>query len=58
MALISGATIITSISLFHITLAYFFIANPNQIADQTLVFIIGEAMGMVRSLPSLSRHAI
>jgi hypothetical protein len=48
MALISGATIITSLSLFHITLAFFFLTSPGAIADQTLVFIIGEAMGMVR----------
>ncbi|KAE8452102.1 hypothetical protein EG329_001569 [Mollisiaceae sp. DMI_Dod_QoI] len=46
MALISAATIITSLSLFHVTLAYFFLASPNAIADQTLVFIIGEAMGL------------
>ncbi|KAH8676874.1 increased loss of mitochondrial DNA protein 1 [Tricladium varicosporioides] len=49
MALISAATIITSLSLFHITLAWFFLTSPNQIADQTLVFIIGEAMGMPHS---------
>jgi hypothetical protein len=47
MALISGKTIITSLSLFHITLAYFFLTSPGTLADQTLVFIIGEAMGMV-----------
>ena len=47
MALISGNTIITSLSLFHITLAYFFLTSPGALADQTLVFIIGEAMGMV-----------
>jgi hypothetical protein len=47
MALISAATIITSLSLFHITLAFFFLTNPSAIADQTLVFIIGEAMGLV-----------
>jgi putative flippase GtrA len=47
MALISGMTIITSLSLFHLTLAYFFFTNPDQIADQAIVFIIGEAMGMV-----------
>ncbi|KUJ22388.1 uncharacterized protein LY89DRAFT_704132 [Mollisia scopiformis] len=46
MALISAATIITSLSLFHITLAYFFLVSPGAIADQTLVFIIGEAMGL------------
>jgi hypothetical protein len=46
MALISANTIIRSLSLFHITLAFFFLTSPGQIADQTLVFIIGEAMGM------------
>jgi len=46
MALISAATIITSLSLFHITLAFFFLTSPGAIADQTLVFIIGEAMGL------------
>jgi hypothetical protein len=54
MGLISGATIISSISLFHITLAFFFLTSPSSIADQSLVFIIGEAMGMARlSLPRL-----
>ncbi|KAE9381362.1 hypothetical protein N431DRAFT_392469 [Stipitochalara longipes BDJ] len=46
MAVISAATIITSLSLFHVTLAFFFLTNPQTIADQTLVFIIGEAMGL------------
>jgi len=46
MALISAATIITSLSLFHITIAFFFLTSPGTIADQTLVFIIGEAMGL------------
>ncbi|KAI2613505.1 increased loss of mitochondrial DNA protein 1 [Hypoxylon fragiforme] len=46
MALISVKTIITSLSLFHITLAYFFYTNPNAIADQALVWVLGEAMGM------------
>jgi hypothetical protein len=47
MALISAKTILTSISLFHITLGFFFLTNPVTIADQALVFILGEAMGMV-----------
>ncbi|KAI9650148.1 hypothetical protein NHQ30_000161 [Ciborinia camelliae] len=47
MGIISGATIITSLSLFHITLAFFFITNPVTIAEQSLVFIMGESMGMV-----------
>jgi len=52
MAVISAATIITSLSLFHVTLAFFFLTNPQTIADQTLVFIIGEAMGLVLPPPS------
>lgn len=50
MALISSKTIITSISLFHLTLAYFFIAKPKTIEDQVVVFIIGESMGLVSFL--------
>ena len=50
MPLISAKTIITSISLFHITLGFFFLTNPGTIADQALVWVIGEAMGMVRRL--------
>lgn len=47
MALISAKTIITSLSLFHITLAFFFLTNPATIADQALVYVLGESMGMV-----------
>ncbi len=46
MALISAKTIITSLSLFHITLGFFFLTNPGSIADQTLVYVVGEAMGL------------
>jgi hypothetical protein len=46
MALISAKTIITSLSLFHITLGFFFLTNPMTIADQALVYVLGEAMGM------------
>ena len=49
MALISAKTILTSLSLFHITLGFFFLTNPGTIADQALVYIVGEAMGMVSS---------
>lgn len=49
MALISAKTIITSLALFHIMLAFFFLTNPITVADQALVWIIGESMGMVRN---------
>lgn len=54
MALISARTILTSISLFHVTLAFFFLTSPGTIADQAIVFVIGEAMGLVRCYPSIS----
>ncbi|KAK9792815.1 putative Increased loss of mitochondrial DNA protein 1 [Seiridium cardinale] len=47
MALISAKTILTSLSLFHLTLAFFFFTNPHSIADQALVYMLGEAMGML-----------
>lgn len=48
MALISAKTIITSISLFHLTIAFFLLTNPKAIDDQALVYVLGESMGMVR----------
>jgi hypothetical protein len=47
MALISAKTIITSLCLFHITLGFFFLTNPASLADQAVVDVIGDAMGMV-----------
>ncbi|KAJ8123806.1 hypothetical protein O1611_g9509 [Lasiodiplodia mahajangana] len=46
MALISAGTILTSLCLFHVTLAYFFYTNPQTIADQALVWFLGEVTGM------------
>jgi hypothetical protein len=53
MALISGKTIITSLCLFHITLGFFFLTNPGSIADQSVVYLLGEAMGLVSHSPLL-----
>ena len=55
MALFSARTVITSLSLLHITLAFFFLTNPSMIEDQGLVYVIGESMGMVRP-PFLRFH--
>ena len=49
MALFSGRTIVTLLSLLHITLGFFFLTNPSVIEDQGLVWVIGESMGMVRT---------
>lgn len=47
MALISVKTILTSLCLFHITLGFFFLTNPGTIADQAVVYLLGESMGLV-----------
>ncbi|KAK3376858.1 increased loss of mitochondrial DNA protein 1 [Lasiosphaeria ovina] len=49
MALISAKTIITSLCLFHITLGFFFLTSPGSVADQALVYLLGEAMGLPHS---------
>ncbi|KAF7561414.1 hypothetical protein G7046_g2729 [Stylonectria norvegica] len=46
MALISAKTIITSVSLLHLTLAYFFLTSPSTVDNQSMVYILGESMGM------------
>ncbi len=56
MALISGKTIITSISLFHLTMAYFMLFNPRTVDDQILVYILGRSMGLVRAQLPPSPH--
>ncbi|KAL2163590.1 hypothetical protein VTH06DRAFT_5648 [Thermothelomyces fergusii] len=49
MALISAKTILTSLCLFHITLGFFFLTNPGTIADQAVVHLLGESMGLPNS---------
>lgn len=49
MALISARTIITSLSLFHLTLAFFFLTNPSTLADQGIVHLLGDSMGLPHS---------
>lgn len=46
MALISSRTIITSLSLFHLTLAFFLVTSPRVVDDQGFVWVIGESMGL------------
>ncbi|KAI1643266.1 increased loss of mitochondrial DNA protein 1 [Daldinia loculata] len=58
MALISVKTILTSLCLFHITLAYFFYTNPNAISDQALVYVLGEAMGMPQTTAFANPSAV
>ena len=55
MAILSAATIIRTLSLLHLTLAYFLLTSPRTISNQNLVFILGAAMGLVRSLHTTPR---
>ena len=57
MAFISAANMLRSISLFHLTIAYFLLVSPSVIADQNLVFILGEAMNLVSILDVVLQSA-
>lgn len=48
MAVFSAFNLIRGMSLFHMTLAYYMLSAPRAIADQNLVFLLGEAMRIVR----------
>lgn len=52
MAILSAFTLIRAISLFHITIAYFFLTAPRKIADQNIVYILGESMRLVHTHPT------
>ena len=54
MGAMSPYTIIRSISLFHLTAAWFFLTNPRKIVDQNAVFMLGESMRLV----SNGHHAL
>lgn len=47
MAIINAYTLIRAVSLFHLVVAYIFLTAPKMIADQNVVFILGEAMRLV-----------
>ncbi|KAL8781800.1 MAG: hypothetical protein Q9203_000101 [Teloschistes exilis] len=53
MAIISSATIIRALSLFHLSLSYFLITSPSTLTNQSLVFILGASM----QLPTPSSFA-
>jgi len=44
MAILNAYTLIRTLSVFHITAAYFLLTAPKKLADQSLVVILGEAM--------------
>ena len=54
MAILSSSSLIKGLSIFHITLAYFLLVSPETISNQNLVFLLGEAMHLVRGLNSIN----
>lgn len=57
MAIVSSSTIIRSLSVSQLVIAYFLLTSPSTISDQNLVFILGAAMDLVRLLfhPTICR---
>jgi len=47
MAVLSALTLIRAFSIFHITLAFYILTDPHVIADQNIVFLLGESMHLV-----------
>lgn len=52
MAIVSAYTIIRALALFHVTLAVFVLRNPRMVAEQNIVFLLGEAMQLVGAVPA------
>lgn len=49
MGIFSAFTLIRTVSLFHITAAYFLLTAPKILSDQNVVYMLGEAMRIVQS---------
>jgi len=47
MGLISAGAMIRSLSLFHITIAAVLLRNPQMIANQSIVMVLGQSMQLV-----------
>jgi hypothetical protein len=48
MAIISAGTMIRSLALFHMTLAWVLVRSPQTIAKQSIVLVLGQSMQLVR----------
>lgn len=47
MGLLSPYTLIRTVSIFHLSAAYFFLTAPRKLVDQNVVFMLGESMRLV-----------
>ena len=50
MSFLSGTTLIRSLATFNLGLAYLFHTSPKTVASHPFVFIIGEAMGLPKTI--------
>lgn len=48
MPLITSTSLIRFTSIFHISLAFYFLTAPDKIVNQSLVFLLGRSMRLVR----------
>jgi hypothetical protein len=56
MGWLSPYTLIRTVSIFHLSAAYFFLASPRKLVDQNVVFMLGESMRLVRPyIPTASQ---
>lgn len=58
MAIVSSTTLIRAVSLFHITVAYYLLANPSVIPAQGLVALLGASVRLVGSPASHLQSSI
>ncbi len=54
MAILSAQTLLRTLTLFHLTLAYYLLTSPATIASQNLVYVLGAAMEIPEPPISLS----
>ncbi len=54
MAILSAQTLLRTLTLFHLTLAYYLLTSPATIASQNLVYVLGAAMEIPEPPTSLS----
>jgi hypothetical protein len=47
MAILSSLTLIRTLSLAHLVAAYYFLVAPRVVADNNIIFMLGESMQMV-----------
>lgn len=47
MGLIGPYTLIRSLSIFHIAIAWFFLTAPIKLADADVIVVLGESMRLV-----------